>query len=333
MTATRRLAVALPPLETRRDVVLHVATKAEQLGYHAFFLAEGWGFDAPVLLTEVATRTSRIRIGTGVLNVWGRSAASIAMLATSLSEVSGARFALGLGAGSPQLVEGLHDVAFRAPVQQLGSTTRQVRRLLDGERVTPTVPGGSRPLRLGVRAPADMPIHLAALGPAAVRLCGELADGWFPFLLPVSALKDGVRLLEEGAARGGAGRPLPQVWPCLPTAVSPDPTQARALASWWVGFYLTSMGPLYRRTLRQLGFGAAVEEVLAANPSHRTTEVPASAEVLLDELTIWGDLPAARAGLDRWYAAGADMPVLTLPPNRSLDELDEVLEALRPVSG
>jgi len=86
MTASRPLAVSLPPLETRREIVLHVATRAEQLGYEAFFLAEGWGYDAPVLLAEVAARTSRIRLGTGVLNVWGRSAASLAMLAITLDE-------------------------------------------------------------------------------------------------------------------------------------------------------------------------------------------------------------------------------------------------------
>jgi len=84
-----RLGVGLTPLETRRDIVLHVATRAEQLGYEVFYLAEGWGHDAGVLLAEVAVRTSRIRLGTGVLNVWGRSAASIAMLASSLHELSG----------------------------------------------------------------------------------------------------------------------------------------------------------------------------------------------------------------------------------------------------
>ena len=132
------LGVGLTPLETRRDVVLHVATRAEQLGYESFHLAEGWGHDAAVLLSEVAVRTSRIRIGTGVLNIWGRSPATIAMLATSLHEVSGGRFTLGLGAGSPQLAEGLHDVAFDAPVTHLSAVVRQVRRLLDGERLIPS---------------------------------------------------------------------------------------------------------------------------------------------------------------------------------------------------
>ena len=118
--AARPLAVGLTPLETRRDVVLHVAQRAEELGYDSFSLAEGWGHDAGVLLTEVALRTERIRLGTGILNVWGRSPASIAMLATSLQEVSGGRFALGLGAGSPPLGRGLP----RRPVPGSGAAPR-----------------------------------------------------------------------------------------------------------------------------------------------------------------------------------------------------------------
>ncbi len=330
MTALRPLAVGLTPLETRREVVLRVAARAEQLGYAALFLAEGWGHDVSVLLTEVALRTSRIRLGTGVLNVWGRSAASIAMLATSLAELSGGRFVLGLGAGSPQLAEGLHDVAFHAPIERLGAVTRQVRRLLDGERLVSSVTGGSRPLRLGVLPPSAIPIQIAALGPEGVRLCGELGDRWYPFLLPVSGLTDRVRLLEEGVARGRSGRPLPQVCPGVPAAVSPDPVQARALASWWVAFYLTSMGPLYGRTLRNLGFGDAVDAVLAGHRPGGTAEVPVAAQVLIDELTLSGDATAARAGLDRWYAAGAEMPVIVMPPNRSLDELEYALDVLRP---
>ncbi len=314
------LAVGLTPLETRRDVILHVATRAESLGFDAFFLAEGWGHDAGVLLAEVAIRTSRIRIGTGVLNIWGRSAGQIAMLASSLYEISDGRFVLGLGAGSPALAEGLHDVVFREPVARLSAVTRQVRSLLDGGRVTPA--GGGRGLRLAV-GPSPVPITLAALGPAAIRLTGEVADSWGPFLFPVSALHDGISLLAEGAVLAkGVGRAIPQVCPCIPAAVSPDPEQARALASWWVEFYLRNMGPLYPTRLRQLGFAAAVDDVMAA-------EGP-TPDVLLDELTLWGDAAAARKGLERCYAAGADMPVVTLPPNRSIDELDFILDALAP---
>jgi alkanesulfonate monooxygenase SsuD/methylene tetrahydromethanopterin reductase-like flavin-dependent oxidoreductase (luciferase family) len=330
VTGSGPLAVGLTPMETRRDVILHVAIRGEQLGYEGFFLAEGWGYDAPVLLAEIALRTSRIRLGSGVLNVWGRSAAQVAMLATTLHELSGGRFTLGLGAGSPQLAEGLHGVPFRAPIDELAAVTRQVRRLLHGERLVPSTPVDERPLRLATRPAPGVPIYLGALGPRAVQLTGELADGWYPFLLPITALPRSISLLKEGAGRGDACRPLPRVCPCLPTAVSPDPVQARAMAAWWVCFYLVSMGPLYRNTIRSHGYGPAVDAVLAANPTQGTNHVPAGAQVLIDDLTISGDADTARTALDRWRYAGAETPVLALPPNRSLAELDHILESFSP---
>ena len=323
MTETRPLAVGITPMETRRDVLVRLATQAEDLGYTAFLVGEAWGHDASVVLAEVAMRTNRIRIGTGVLNVWGRSAATIAMLATSLDELSDGRFLLGLGTGSPQLAEGLHDVTFQAPVTRLEATIRQVRRLLEGDRITPSNPGGSRPLRLGVRPPSHIPIAVAALGPDTVAVAEKLADIWYPFLTPASALTSATRDV-NGA--------LQQIWPAIPIAVSHDEAEARATASWWIAFYLTSMSPLYARNLRRLGLGAAVDEVLAANPTRGTANIPESAQVLLDELTIWGDPDRARASLDQWYAAGADMPVIVLPPNRSPDELEHTLKTLSPAA-
>ncbi|SDO69753.1 Flavin-dependent oxidoreductase, luciferase family (includes alkanesulfonate monooxygenase SsuD and methylene tetrahydromethanopterin reductase) [Nakamurella panacisegetis] len=311
-----KLAVGLTPLETRRDVVLHVADRAEALGYDAFFVAEGWGHDASVLLAEVALRTSRIQIGTGVLNIWGRSPAQIAMLAATLQEISGGRFVLGLGAGSPALAEGLHDIAFRAPVARLAAVTRQVRALLQGGRMSPA--GGGRGLRLAL-GPSHIPIMLAALGPAAIRVAGALSDSWGPFFLPVSALPDGIRLLRDAAT----GRTAPAVCPAIPAAVSPDPERAAALASWWIDFYLTKMGPLYANRLRQLGLGLAVDQVLSG--------ADGTPDRLRDELTLCGD-GSARAGIDRWYAAGADRPAITLPPDCSVEELDYMLEAFAPLA-
>ncbi len=313
--STRPAAIGVTPMETRREVVLRLATLAEELGYTAFNVAEGWGLDAGVLLAEIATRTSRIELGTGVLNVWGRSPASIAMLAAGLAEVSGGRFALGLGAGSPQLAEGLHDVPFRAPVRRLGAVARQVRELLAGERMTTSA--GGRGLRLAAPPAAPVPLHLAALGPAAVRLAGEVADAWCPFLMPLSGLKQGICVLEEGAA--GAGRPRPRVTPAIPTAMRPE------VAAWWVVFYLTSMGPLYAATLREQGFGAAVDAVVAANGRGVPPTIPPAAQVLIDELLLTDD-----GGLERWFAAGADVPVLVLPPGRPLDELEHTLRAFAP---
>ncbi len=330
MAAHRPLGVGLTPLETRREVVLHAAARAEELGYDRFTLAEGWGHDAGVLLAEVATRTQRIGLGTGVLNVWGRSPASIAMLAASLDEVSGGRFVLGLGAGSPPLAEGLHAVPFRAPVARLERVARQVRSLLAGDRAEPAASSGTRGLRLGVTPRHDIPLYLAALGPRAVRVCGEVADGWYPFLMPRSGLAEGTAILREGAAAREDTRRAPRVSPCIPAAVSSDPATARAVAAWWISFYLLSMGPLYRDTLTRMGHADAVDAVVAANPTARTHELPPAAEGLVDELTVGGSPAQARSVLDQWYAAGAEMPCLVLPPGREIAELDEMLEALRP---
>jgi len=331
MSSTRPLAVSLTPLETRREVVVHVAEHAERLGYDAFFLAEGWGHDAGVLLAEVAPRTSRIQIGTGIVNTWGRSAAGLAMMASSLASVSGGRFTLGLGAGSPSLAEGLHSHAFRAPVARLEAVAGEVRRLLDGERLSSSVPGSShRPLGLGLRTADEVPLYLAALGPSAVRLCGQVADGWLPFLLPRSSLQDSIRLLRVGAERRESNRRLPRVCPMLPLAVSSDPVDARNVASWWVVFYLVRMGPLYREALTRLGFGEAVTALVAANHDARTSEIPDAAQGLLDELVIWGDPQRARQALDWWYETGAQMPALTLPPGRDVADLDFMLEVMRP---
>ena len=327
MSATRGLGVALTPMETRREVVIHLAERAEQLGYDTFTVAEGWGWDAGVVLAEIAGRTERLRLGTSVVNIWGRSAATLAMMAASLDAASDGRFTLGLGAGSPALAEGLHDVPFDDPIAHLAAATQQVRSLLAGERLRATT--GQKGMRLGVPPRPGVAIHLAALGPRSVRLAGELADGWDPFFLPVSAFPQ-VRDDLRAAARDARRADLPTACPGIPTAVSADAATAREAASWWVGFYLTAMGPLYPRTLRRLGFGDAVEEVVAANPTGRTTVVPESAEVLLDELTLTGAPERARATLERWYAAGAERPALVLPPGRDVDELDAVLAALRP---
>jgi alkanesulfonate monooxygenase SsuD/methylene tetrahydromethanopterin reductase-like flavin-dependent oxidoreductase (luciferase family) len=315
-------------METRRSVVLHLADRAEALGYDAFFVAEGWGHHAGVLLAEVATHTRRITLGTGILNIWGSTPATIAMLAASLAEASDDRFVLGLGAGSPPLAEGFHDIAWSAPVHRLGAVTRQVRRLLDGQRIEPTVDRDNRPLKLAVTPHTRIPIHLAALGPQSIRLAGELADGWAPFLLPLSGLDAGLQLLREGAARTEPHRTLPLIAPCVPAAVSTDPGKSLEMASWWVSFYLMNMGPLYRETLLRLGHGRAVEEILAANPTRHTFDVPEPARVLLDELTLWGDQQQAQEALERWYAAGAQMPTVVLPPGRPLEELEHMIDAM-----
>jgi len=320
------------PLENRRATFVSLATTADRLGFDGLFLPETWAYDTTVLLAEAALRTTRITLGTGILGVWNRSAATIAMAAATLASVSGGRFVLGLGASTPQLTEGLHDVAFAAPVPRMRRTLVQVRALLRGERIPLAVATAARPLKLNVPPAPDLPIYLAALGDQSVRLAGELADGWTPFIYPRRHLVHGIERLREGAARGGHPDRLPIVCPSVPAVVAEDPAKARQGAAWFVAFYLVSMGTLYRQSLTRQGFGKEVESVLAANTPKFTGAVPPDAEELLEELTVFGTPPEARRRLARWHEAGAALPVLLLRPNLSAEELEFTLNALRPLA-
>ncbi len=323
------IGVSVMPLDNRREFLVAAAVEADRLGYGAFVLPETWALDVPVVLAEAAVKTRRIVLGTGIVGVWGRSAGTLAMMAATLASLSSGRFVLGLGASTAQLAEGLHDVPFQQPTVRLRQVLTQVRALLRGERI-PLAARGARALKLNLTPVPDVPIYLAGLADESVRLAGELADGWLPFLYPRSRLTVGRVLLAEGRARrSDPGGELPPIYPSIPTVVAEDPERARAGAAWFVAFYLTTMGPLYRHSLARQGFSKEVEAVLAANTPRNRGVVPPEAEALLDELTIFGTPAQARAALDRWRAAGAALPVVLLPPNMTRDELDFALNGLR----
>jgi len=292
-------------------------------------LPETWAYDVTIVLAEAAVKTERIRVGSAILGVWNRSAATLAMGAATLASLSRGRFVLGLGASTPQLVEGLHDVPFGAPLTQMRRVVTQIRALLRGERVPLAVAKEARALRLNV-PPAEVPICLAAIGDASVRLAGEIADGWMPFLYPLRMLGQGLERLREGATRGGRAA-LPVVYPMIPASVDEDADKARAGAAWLVAFYLTSMGTFYRDTLIRFGFDKEVQAVLAANTPKFAAAVPADAEVLLDELIVYGTPAEARRRLARWYEAGAAMPGLMFRPGLTADETRRSLEAFVPM--
>src|SRR3954469_9758244 len=140
--------VAFTPFETRVDTMQRLALRAEALDLDRVQVAEAWTHDATIVLAELAVRTSRIGLGTGVLSVWGRTPASIALAAAGLPRASGGGCSLGLGAGSPPLTEGLHGVRWERPVERVRETLIAVRALLTGERL-PAPAAGAPPPRAG----------------------------------------------------------------------------------------------------------------------------------------------------------------------------------------
>jgi alkanesulfonate monooxygenase SsuD/methylene tetrahydromethanopterin reductase-like flavin-dependent oxidoreductase (luciferase family) len=324
------VGAGVTPFQVDADATIRLAKRVEELGYARFGAAEGWTHDAVVVLTQIAGVTSRIGLGTGVLPVWSRTPAAIAMAAAGLQRASGGRFALGLGASSPPLVEGLHGMAWRQPVGRLRNTLVAVRALLDGDRL-PLDREGVRALRLGAPPERRIPILLAALTPSSIRLAGELADHWLPFLWALSRLPDGRSLLAEGEARAEAPSQT-GVTVSVPLAIAGDDETARQIAAAWLLAYLTRMGPLYPRMLRdQFGFAAQVDALLEANADGGPPRLPAAAEGLAREVTVMGTYEEAPDAVRRYLEAGADAIDLVLPLGLPEEQLHEMLEAAAPV--
>jgi alkanesulfonate monooxygenase SsuD/methylene tetrahydromethanopterin reductase-like flavin-dependent oxidoreductase (luciferase family) len=321
------LSVSFMPLETRHDVILHVALKAEELGYEGFMMPETWSYDMMVLLTEIAMKTTRLRVGTGVISMWGRTPAALAMSAATLNLVSGGRFSLGLGASSPQLTEGLHDTTFEKPLSRLRQTLIQLRALLNGERIPLQNKPDARPLKLNLPPQPDLPIYLGASAENSIRLAGELADGWIPFLVPYDSLPGCAEILREGIAESAVPDRVGQILMPVPVMVDENEDKARAAMAWFLAFYMTMMGPVYPKTLARLGYGEEVAAIQQANQSRQPSVVPPDAEELLHKLTVFGRPDSVKSQLDTWFEHGATNVTLLLNPGLEKEQYDLILES------
>ncbi len=163
------------------DVVL----EAERAGVDSVWSAEAWGSDAVTSLAYLAAKTERIKLGTGIMQISARTPSMTAMTALSLNELSQGRFLLGLGVSGPQVVEGLHGVAYAKPLGRLKETVKILRMAFAGEKlkfegehfVLPRPGGEGKALRLD-HPPKHIPIYLATLAPRSLEFTGEAADGW-----------------------------------------------------------------------------------------------------------------------------------------------------------
>ena len=189
--------------------------EAEKLGLDICWVAEAWGSDAPSALGYYAARTHRMLLGSAIMQVGTRTPVAVAQSAITLSNLSDGRFLLGLGASGPQVIEGLHGVPFGRPVQRTRKTVEIVRQVFEGGKISYAgtefqipLPGGEAvPMRLSARAEHPIPIYLASLSPAMLRLTGELADGWLgTSFVPEGAAAAYLVHLDEGLAKSGRTR-------------------------------------------------------------------------------------------------------------------------------
>ncbi|PON13916.1 F420-dependent methylene-tetrahydromethanopterin reductase [Candidatus Entotheonella serta] len=185
------------------------AVEAERLGVDSIWSAETWGFDGATPLAYIAAQTSRVRLGTSILQIDARTPALTAMTAMSLASMTQDRFILGLGISTPQIMEGWHGVAFDRPLQRTRELIEIIRLIEARERVTYhgeiyriPLPGAMRAMRSSASA-WRVPIYLASVGPLNLRLTGELADGWIGNCFLPETSDAFLRPLTEGAEAVG----------------------------------------------------------------------------------------------------------------------------------
>src|SRR5579862_2587857 len=184
-----------PPGTNPADLV-PLVQEAERLGFDSVWAAEAWGTDAVSVLAYLAAVTEKIKLGSAIMQIPGRTPANTAMTAATLDLLSGGRFLLGLGTSGPQVVEGWHGEPWGQPLGKTREYVEIVRSALRRELVEhegehyripydgPGATGLGKPLKLMLRPlRADIPIYLAAIGPRNVALAAEIADGWLPIFV------------------------------------------------------------------------------------------------------------------------------------------------------
>jgi F420-dependent oxidoreductase-like protein len=193
-----------------RSEGVELVRQAERLGVDSVWTAEFWAGDAFTPLAYLAARTSTIRLGSGIAQLGARTPAMLAMTAQSLDVLSGGRCLLGIGTSGPQVMEGWHGVAFDRPVRRTRETIEIVRAITAGERLeyhgetydVPLPGGEGRAIRSRL-TPTHLPIYVASLGPANLRLTGELADGWLGSAFLPETANVFLAPIRAGAARAG----------------------------------------------------------------------------------------------------------------------------------
>jgi F420-dependent oxidoreductase-like protein len=328
-----RIGIALGAVHDRpfREVVAFART-AEECGYEAIFVPEAWGRDAFVTLGALARVTERIGLGTGIVNVYSRTPALLAMAAMTLDELSGGRAILGLGTSGQRVIEGWHGVPMARPLRRLRETTEAVRAIVGGSRrgysgeTLSIAPGFAVTLP---RPRERIPIYHASLTPRAIRQCAEVADGWLPYFASPATLRADLSAIDGTLRATGRERGSFTVAPLLPIVVSDDEASARAVLRRHLAFYIGGMGRFYREAVARHGFGDAVEKIRRLwDARQRDAAAEAVTDSLLDAFAIVGDARRCRARLDDYRAAGADLPIVALPGDVALADAERTVRAL-----
>ncbi|MBM3673999.1 MAG: LLM class F420-dependent oxidoreductase [Actinobacteria bacterium] len=299
--------------------VPELLAEAERLGYTSAWSAEAYGSDALTPLAWWGSQTSRIQLGTSIVQMSARTPTATAMAAITMDHLSNGRFILGLGASGPQVVEGWYGQPYGKPLARTREYVAIIRKILArdepvtfaGEHYTLPFPGGTglgkavksitHPLR------EDLPIYLASEGPKNVALTAEIADGWLAIYF--SPKVDGFyrEALAEGFARPGARRSFEdfEVAATVPVIVHDDVEEAASFLRPVLALYIGGMGArevnFHANVFGRMGYEAEAREIqdlyLAGKKEEAAARVPMS---LIEETALIGPKEKIRDDLERW---------------------------------
>jgi F420-dependent oxidoreductase-like protein len=297
---------------------LAIVQEAERLGYDSVWTAEAYGSDAATVLGWLAGQTSKIKLGAGIFQMPGRSAAMTAMTAATLDQLSNGRMILGIGSSGPQVAEGWHGQRFGRQLQRTRDYVAVVRMALarerlvfDGETLTLPLPDGpGKALKLTIGTVQErIPIYLAAIGPKNTALAGEIADGWMPTLFSPEHVHELRPLLEEGAGRAGRSLQGFDVAPTVNVFITDDLEAARNAVRPFIALYVGGMGSrkqnFYNALVQRYGFEREATEIQDLYLEGKRDEAMAAIpEKLIDMVSLCGPMDFVKDRLAVFRDAG-----------------------------
>jgi F420-dependent oxidoreductase-like protein len=304
---------------------------AEEAGVDTIWVAEAWGRDCFTILTLLARETTRIKLGTGIVNCYSRTPAALAQHFATLDEFSGGRMIIGLGTSGHRVIEHFHGVPFQPSLTRLREYVEIMRMILAGEPLK--YQGKVFRLERGFRlrfppVRSNIPIYIASLTPKSVAQTAAIADGWMPVMIPLPRLAAEVTAFRQRVR--DAGREPQSVIVRSPGAVTvtSDSDKAREESKAHLAFYITNMGDFYREQLVRLGYDEAVSKVRQAwDKGGRAAGTAAVPEALVDNLFFAGPVEACIERLEVQAAAGIDMHSVHVEAHDSR-EMVQILQRL-----
>jgi F420-dependent oxidoreductase-like protein len=306
-------------MQINRELIL----EAERLGYWSVWSAEAYGSDAVSPLAYIAAFTTRIQLGTAIMQMPARTPAMTAMTAMTLDAMSGGRFILGLGPSGPQVVEGWHGVAYGKPLTRTREYVQIVRKILAREEPLefkgehyeipyhgPGASGLGKPLKSILHGRKDLPIYTASIGPAGIACSAEVADGLIPVWMDPERWDLLEPHLEKGFAKAGGGKSIERfdVAPFVTCVMGDDLERCRMPVKGMLALYIGGMGArgknFYNDYAKRLGYEQQAVEIqdlyLAGKKAEAMARVP---DELVDAIALLGPRERIRDRLEAWKAS------------------------------